>query len=208
MVPLAPDDVGVNEVIVGAGTHVKPEAVAIPPGVVTTTLPEAPLLPTFIVIVVELTTVRLVPATPPNVTDVAPVNPVPVRVTAMPGPALVGVKEVMVGIGYHVNPARVAVPPMVVTDTNPVEPLPTTAVICVLETTVKDVAGTPPKLTDEAVDKLVPLIVTVAPGPAFTGVKEVIVGAGIKTNPGLNPVPPGVITAAFPEFPFPITAVI
>ena len=63
----------------------------VPPGVVTltTTFPSA-CAGTVAVIVVSLTTVNAVALTPPKVTAVAPVNPVPVRVTPMPpavGPA-------------------------------------------------------------------------------------------------------------------------
>ena len=77
-------------------------AALLPAGVVTTTL-AVPADPAGVVAVmdVELTTDTLVAATPPNVTPVAPVNPVPVIVTAVP-PAvvpLVGVKDVTVGAG-------------------------------------------------------------------------------------------------------------
>ena len=40
-----------------------------------------------------------------------------------------------------------ATPPGVVTDTLPVAPFPTTALILVMDKTVNDAAGTPPKLT-------------------------------------------------------------
>jgi hypothetical protein len=53
-------------------------------------------------------------------------------------PDVVGVKDVIVGAppDVNVNPARVAVPPGVVTLTEPVVPVPTTAIICVAELTV------------------------------------------------------------------------
>jgi hypothetical protein len=53
--PLAPV-VGVNDVMVGAGMNVNPAEEAVPPGVVTLTLPEAPV-PTTAVMVVADTTV-------------------------------------------------------------------------------------------------------------------------------------------------------
>ena len=58
-------------------------AAFVPPGVVTRTL-AVPNDPAGVVavIVVALTTVKLVAAAPPIVTSVAPVNPVPVIVTA------------------------------------------------------------------------------------------------------------------------------
>ena len=49
---------------------------------------------------VSLTTVRLVPGTEPNMTDVAPVKPAPVTVTVSPPPAapLIGLIPVTTGI--------------------------------------------------------------------------------------------------------------
>ena len=57
----------------------------VPPGVVTVT-PTVPAVPAGVVALtwVGLTTVRLVPATVPNFTAVAPVRLVPVRVTMVP----------------------------------------------------------------------------------------------------------------------------
>ncbi|HJV21943.1 MAG TPA: hypothetical protein VJ570_04565, partial [Holophagaceae bacterium] len=46
---------------------------------------------------VALTTVKLLAAVPLNLTAVAPVNPVPVRVTVVPTPPLEGVKLEIVG---------------------------------------------------------------------------------------------------------------
>jgi hypothetical protein len=105
--------VGVKEAIAGAGMNVKPVFVVVPPGVVTLRPPDEPV-PTTAVIVVELTTVNDEAATPPKLTAVAPVKFVPVIVTVTPVAALVGVKEVIVGAGINVNPARLAVPPRVV----------------------------------------------------------------------------------------------
>ena len=60
-------------------------SVPVPPGFVTVTFTRpaacAPVVP---VIVVSLTTVKLVRATPPTVAPVAPVKLVPVRVTLVP----------------------------------------------------------------------------------------------------------------------------
>lgn len=95
-VPKAPV-VGVNEEIVGAGTNVNPAREPVPYGVLTVTLPDAPLIPTFTVIVVEFTTVKPVPGIPPKLTEVASVKSLPVIVTVIPGPAEVGVKEATTG---------------------------------------------------------------------------------------------------------------
>jgi hypothetical protein len=74
--------------------------------------------------------------------------------------------------------------------------------------TVKDVAAVPPKLTAVAPKKFVPVIVTVAPLAALLGVKDVMLGAGIKVNPACKSVPPGVVTETLPEDPLATTAVI
>ena len=68
-----------------------------------------------------------------------------------------------------VNPARVAVPPGVVTLTFPDAPVPTTAVMLVAELTVNDVAAVPPKLTAVAPVKFVPVIVIEAAVPPLGG---------------------------------------
>jgi len=54
----------------------------------------------------------------------------------------------------------------------------------VADTTVKDVAAVPPKLTEVAPVKLMPVTVTVAPVAAEVGAKEVIVGAGVGVGAG------------------------
>jgi hypothetical protein len=154
--------------------------------------------------------VKLVAAVPPKLTTLALVKPVPVIVTEAPAPAVVGVKEVIVGVAAeYVNPVSVPVPPAVVTLTAPVVPVPTTAVICVAELTVKLVAAVPPKLTALALVKPVPVIVTEAPAPAVVGVNELIVGAVVENvNPDSVPVPTGVVTLTDPVAPVPTNAVI
>ncbi len=123
---------------------------------------------------------KVVAATPPKLTPVVPVKfvPVMVMVVIFPVPP-VGVNELMVGAGYQVNPASVAVPSGVVTLTEPVAPVSTTAFIVVALTTVKDFAATPPKLTAVAPVKFVPVMVTVRPFPELTGVNETIDNATV-----------------------------
>ena len=176
MVMVAPDvpEVGVNEEIEGPVKE-KPLKEPCPPAVVTTTSPDAPA-PTTAVIVLSDTTVKELAGTPPKVTAEAPVRLVPVIVTGVPVPAEPGVKEVITGGTKYVKPGSVAVPLGVVTDTSPVAPAPTTAVMEVDERTTNEVAGTPPKLTAVAPVKLAPLIVTVVPVRALVGVKETIAG--------------------------------
>ena len=152
-----------------------------PPCAVTVTLPDAPLIPGIAVIVVELTMLNEDAAVPPKLTPVVPEKFVPVIVIVVKSPIpLVGVNELMVGAGYHVNPLSVAVPSGVVTLTTPVDPPATTAVIVVALTTVYEEAGVPPKLTAEAPVKFVPVIVTVIPFPALTGVNDAIDNATVK----------------------------
>jgi len=198
---------GVKEVIVGAGINVNPDRVAVPPGVITLTPPDAPVPTTAVILVAELTA-NDVAAIPPKVTAVAPVRLVPAIVTVTADVALVGVNDVIVGAARNVNPASVAVPPVVVTLTLPDAPVPTIAVMLVAELTVNDVAATPPKLTAVAAVKFVPVIVTDVPVAPLVGVKEVIVGTGIKVNPASVAVPPAVVTLTFPDAPVPTTAVI
>ena len=157
--------VGVKLVMVGGAMKVNPARLATPPGAVTCTLPEAPPAATTAVICVAETTIKLVAATPPKRTCVAPVKFVPLIVTVAPMAALVGVKLVMVGGGANVKPASVAVPPGAVTETEPLAPAAKTAVIWVADTTIKLAAAVPPKLTAVAPVKFVPVMVTVVPKP-------------------------------------------
>jgi hypothetical protein len=112
------------------------------------------------VILVALTTVNEVAAVPPKLTAVAPVKFVPVIVTVCPVPAEIGLKDVIVGGGRYVKPARVPVPVAVVTDTEPEAPAATVAFMLVALTTVNVVAAVPPKLTAVAPVKFVPVILT------------------------------------------------
>ena len=62
------------------------------------------------------------------------------------------------------------------TETVPEEPVPTTAEIPVAESTTKDLAAVPPKLTAVAPVKLDPLMVTILPLVPPMGVKVVTMG--------------------------------
>jgi len=176
-VPAPPLD-GENDVIVGAGMNVKPVIDTVPPGVITLTLPDAPVPTTAVMLVAELTVTEDA-VTPPKFTTVTPpVKFVPVIVIAVPSAPLDGLNEVIVGREINVKPGNVAVPPEVVTLILPVAPVPTTAVMLVAELTVNEEAATPPKVTDVAPARLAPVIVIDVPVPPFVGVKEVIVGEG------------------------------
>jgi len=88
----------------------------------------------------------------------------------------------MTGAGIKVKPARLELPEGLVTITLPDEPLPSTAVILVLLTTLKEAAAVPPKLTAVVPVKFVPVRVTVCPGFAEMGLKAVSVGVIVFTR--------------------------
>ena len=75
-----------------------------------------------------------------------------------------------------VNPARLHVPPEVVTETLPEVPDPTVAVIWVSESTLKLIAPVPPKETELALAKCSPVMMTDWPGLAEVGENELITG--------------------------------
>ena len=203
-----PPIAGVNEAMLGAGMKVKGVLlVAVPPGEVMVMAPVAPL-PTVAVIDVALTTVKEAAAVPPKATAVAPVKLVPLMVTIVPVPPLLGVNEAMFGPAMKVKvPLLVAVPPGVVTVSGPVAPFPTVALIAVALTTVKEAAAVPPTVTALAPVKLLPVMVNTVCGPPLAGVNEAMVGPGMKVKvPLLVAVPPGVVTVIFPVAPLPIVA--
>jgi hypothetical protein len=174
--------------------------VAVPPGVVTDSVPDFPPTGTVVVIWVEELTVKLA-LTPLNLTEVAPVRLVPVIVTLVPMKPLVGEKLVIVGAGMTVKLlALVAVPPGVVAAIGPVvAPEGTVAVIWVEELTVKVVALVPLNFTAVAPVRLVPVITTLVPTPPLVGEKLAIVGARTTVKLlALVAVPPGVVTAMSP----------
>ena len=96
---IAPEHIGPTCVNVGfiGLQKVYPAKLAVPFGVLTLTLPLAPL-PTIAVIEVEFTTVNEAAAVPPKLTVVAPVKLVPVIVTVVPAALVVGVNDVIVGV--------------------------------------------------------------------------------------------------------------
>lgn len=161
---------------------------------------------TTAVSLVDETTLKLVAATPPNLTEVVPVKFVPSIVTVVPLGPLVGENDVIVGdpAGVTVKlPELVAVPPGVVTLIRPLmAPDGTTAVICVEELTVKLVALVFLNCTTVAPVKFVPVMTTEVPTGPEVGANEVIVGAaaGPVTVKSwlLVAVPLGVVTVIRP----------
>ena len=100
---------------------------------------------------VELTTVAGWSGHAPKITVAGVVELVvkliPVIVTMLSMPADVGVKEVITGGPSNINPGADAVPAGVVTDTLPLAPLVTRAVMVFGSTTVTIMAGAPPNFT-------------------------------------------------------------
>ena len=131
---------------------------------------------------VALLTKNELTATPPIVTAVAPVKFVPEMFMVLPSQPYVGVKTEIVGGGKKVKPDKLAVPPASVMLTLPLAPLPTTAVIVVALTTEKEPTAAPPKLTAVVPVKFDPVMVIVFPADAVTGVKEVMVAAGVTVS--------------------------
>jgi hypothetical protein len=162
-----------------------------PLDVVTLTIPVAPV-PTTAVMLVALTTVKALAAVPPKLTAVAPVKLVPVMVTICPVFPDVGVKELIVGtVLIKIKPANVPEPAEFVTVTLPEAPFPTIAVIDVALFTTKEVAATPPKVTEDIPLKLLPVIVTDVLLEPDVGVKDETTGteSGVPTYNGLSHTP-------------------
>jgi hypothetical protein len=177
----APPLVGEKLLIVGGRMTVKLLAlVAVPPEVVTLIGPVVAPLGTVAEIDVAELIVKLA-LVPLNRTALAPLKLVPLIVTVVPAPPLVGEKLLIVGGRMTVKLlALVAVPPEVVTLMGPVvAPLGTVAVIEVDELTVK-LALVPLNRTAVAPVNFVPLIVTLVPTGPLVGEKPVIVG-GFET---------------------------
>jgi hypothetical protein len=185
VVPTGPK-VGANEVIVGAAATIVTSKVcelqSLPPGVVTQIFPVIAPVGTVAVIFVGESTVKFA-ETPWNVTLVAPVKFVPVIVTDVPTGALVGEKEVTVGLAEAVTVKcweLVAVPSGVVTLIGPVVASEgTVALILVFEVALK-VADTPLNVTLVAAIRSVPVIVTDVPTGPLIGENEEIVGAAAQ----------------------------
>jgi hypothetical protein len=150
----------------------------VPAIVVTDTEPDEPLL-TGAVIVVGNTTVLVKVSAPPNETVAGLTKLEPVIVTIVPFVPVVGVNEVIVGGAIKVNKPEFTVPYAVVTLMLPVAPVPKNAVITDDETTVNEVAATPPKLTAVVPRKFKPVIVMVDPAEAESG--ETLFMLGEKT---------------------------
>jgi hypothetical protein len=208
-VPSAPA-AGPNDVIVGlaGATELTVKSVAlcaVPEEVVTVIFPVAAPDGTAAWICPAETTLYTA-CTPPNVTELAAVKPVPLIVTVVPGPPVDGENDVIDG-GWPVTTKSVvlvAVPPLVVTVMRPVTAPAGTAVwICVVEMTFA-IEETPENATVAPLAKFEPVIVTAVPGAPEDGEKEVMAGpagggGGVTVKlPLLAAVPVAVVTEIAP----------
>lgn len=140
-------------------------------------------------------------------TAVAPVNPDPVSVTAVPAGPLAGVKEVICGAGVGSETVKVEalvpVPAEFVTLMDPVvAPEGTEVEICVSEATINEAADVPLNATLVVPVKLEPVTVTAVPAVPLVGEKELtwgIAGGWDTINAAeLAPVPADVVTLMGP----------
>tara|TARA_R110002072_G_scaffold288122_1_gene454195 strand:+ start:257 stop:910 length:654 start_codon:yes stop_codon:yes gene_type:complete len=175
----SPAEVGVKLLIAGGAMKVNPARFAVPPRVVTVTEPLVDPAGTAVTTWVPVLLVITAPGPLPKVIEVAPLRLVPVIVMEVPVAAVVGVKLATVGAGTKVKPAKLLVPPGVVTVTVPLaEPAGTVAVTWLAVFAVTVAAGPPPKVTRVAPARLVPLIATVEPTPPAPGLNPVTFGGG------------------------------
>ena len=102
---------------------------------------------------------------PPKRTLAQPLKPLPEMTTTWLVEAESGAKAVTTGTGggLNVKPDREPVPTGLVTLTSPLAPVPTVAAMVLSLSTEKDLALTPPNLTEVVPRKPVPEIVTTLP---------------------------------------------
>ena len=126
-----PPEVGENDFITGGAKQVKPLKLSDPPIVFTFILPLEPV-PTTAIMVLLFRTLKDFAVSFPNLTDCVPAKANPLMVSIPPVGADFGEKEVIVGgVKQYLKPDKVDVPPPppVVTDTYPLVPAPTIAII-------------------------------------------------------------------------------
>ena len=182
----------------------------VPNGVVTMTS-TAPV-PGGDVAVIEVSelTVTAVAAAEPNLTEVAPVNPLPLTLTTVPpkaGPEFGETLETMVAYVNLSAALVVDVPAIVVTvmSTVPTDPAGDVAVICDAPLTLYDVAALVPNMTLLAPIKPVPVIVTGVPPEVLPvdGDIAVTVGAYVNWSSGLVGEDPAVVVTITSTTPVP-----
>ncbi len=157
-----------------------PELVTVPPVLVMTIFPVIAPVGTVAVTWVSELTVKVVVVTPPKVTLLVCVSPVPVITTLVPTLPLDGEKLLMVGVTLKAL-GLVAEPPEVVTEIFPVlQALGTVAETLLSDFTVKVVAFTPPMATFVVCVRPVPVMVTTVPMGPLVG--EMLLTVGVTLN--------------------------
>ena len=182
-----------------------PDDSAEPPGVITEILP--PTAPVGTVMMIWLAEITWNEAsTIPTRADVAAPMLLPVTVTSVPTPPLIGVNLWILGREALLETlkleALVAVPPAVVT---PILPLFATVgtpkTMLVGDTTVKG-ADAPLRVSSVAFAKFEPVTVTAVPAPPEVGLNPEMVGAAVATVTVYDvaevAVPPGAVTLIGP----------
>jgi hypothetical protein len=154
---------------------VNPLLADVPPGVVNRRSPDLPN-PTIPIILSSETTVKEAAGIPPKLSALTPVKFLPIMVILVPSTATAGEKELIAGSGMNVNPLFNEVPASLITDTSPVVPASTRAIMVSGDTTVNEAAGVPPKLTELVPAKFVPVMVILVPATATAGSNELIIG--------------------------------
>jgi hypothetical protein len=138
--------------------------------------------------------------TPPNNTEVAFENVVPVSVTSEPGAPLAGVNELTTGKLVMIKSVPLTpTPTLLLTLMGPlVAPAGTVARICVSESIV-NVADSPLNATSLALVNALPVMVTSVPVKPPAGVNDVIVGgSSMMKSVALNPVAAALVTLIGP----------
>src|SRR6476661_2270648 len=139
--------------------------------------------------VVLFITVSPVVSTPVKLTPVAPVRPVPVSVTGVPGRPLAG-EKVRLGVRVNVWLLGALTPPVVVTVSGPVwapggtkMPVMLVPAPFTVKPVVPPVLPVPVKVMAVVPVRLVPVRLRVVPIGPLVGVKEVIVGGRSTSRP-------------------------
>jgi hypothetical protein len=135
---------------------------------------------------------------PANFAAVAPVKLVPVIVTTVPVPPLLGLKLLMTGVTRNELGDDTGPPWALMVIRPVVAPEGTVAVILVDELTVKVTAAVPLNETAVLPDRFVPLSVTAVPTGPLDGENDVNVAGETTGNEALVAVPPGVVTVIAP----------
>lgn len=181
-----------------------PVLLTVPPGELSTRLPDAPS-PTTALILSALWMVKFFTGTPPIDSAVTSSKEDPDILSILELVPIRGLKALMVGMAT--NPIICDWPPKVVTSMLPDGPEGASAVIVVGDTTVK-FTPRPPIFTLCTSVKWVPVIVTILPAVEDVGVKDVMVGGAKKVKPALVAIPlAGVTIDTVPDAPVPTTAV-